>query len=377
MSVSLLLPILAGCTDPKKDDTSEDTSSSNEQSHEPKTILPTNDSVTTNGNNQSLIPSIYGDGCYVVSQNWGEPAQIQFAAKNGFASETHVLANESDVYFGWGTQLDDGRFAIPYTSADNFLHGVTILDDNQNFYKRHNFATSLGHTGTSAVLPYENQLVAINNNGDYSSGVVTFDDPSALVTFYPDLTNPATYTVTYLNEGKNATGLGISGDQALVASAGEYFTNPNANGSVTWVDLSENEVSQNKTAPAGLGLNGNVAQKNGFTLLTGYNSETPLTIVKNKEVYPVDLPQNCQTEYVQGGQFVQANSDLQEVVFNSHDYSTGEMSLYHLYGDVQTNSWECDVIDTFETSSATAIMSYGANQYCVATANEVYFYEAE
>lgn len=377
MTMAILALALAACTEPQdgpEDDISTDTFLETTD----KDIVRQRDPMRTSDGNQSLVPDRYENGCYVVSQdfNAGAEATVQFANETGFSSSAAPVAFSHYGMLGWGTHTRDDLLAFPLQGPNNSQQGVLVTNEYGDFVRYHDFAFR-GLTGPGAVLESDDgQLVTVTNNGDYGSGGVTFDQSSSLVSFNPWLTNSSYYDVMDL-ETTNAVGLALSGDRAIVASAGAYFSNAPGTGQVSTVDLDQWDVLATKTAPAGLGLNGNLPQEKGYTLLTGFNETNPMAVFDGSQTIPVELPVDCGSGYVVGAQFVQVDDPFLQIIFNDHDFVSQEMSVYSLAGNVTTNEWACERIDSYEAQSAVGVMKYSTDQFCVATDDEIMFYQAE
>jgi len=376
MTIGLLALALTACKEPEDD--SGAVFMGTGQDADPDNIVRRGNPVQTNGNNQTLVPDRYENGCYVVSQrfNSDDGATLQFVNDSGYANGSSEIYYSHMGMLGWGVHTRDDLLAFPLQGTDNSQHGVLITDDSGALRAYHNFAFR-GLTGPGAVQEDDDgNLLAVTNNGDYQSGWVQFEEDSSLVVFNPYLTNTSTYNVIDL-DSKNATGLGVKGNAAIIASAGDYFANPNTTGTVSLVELSSSNVLSTQASPSGLGLNGNLPYESGKFLLTGYNESSPIAVTDGLNSVPLNLPDDCGSGFVLGAQFVKVDNDFMQIVFNDHDFTTSEMSLYSLSGDLESNDWDCELIETWDANSAVSIMKYSSDQFCVATDDQVLFYQAQ
>lgn len=373
------MAIFAGCQATK--DEEENSSTEENENNNPAgstSLAQIGKETVTDGNNQTLVASARGDGCFVVSQIHGDgyTAEAQFTDPSGTQYDKFQIQGSQRGTLGWGLQLADGRFAIPLQSLTNDTHGVLVIDEDGNEVAYHDLAAQ-NLTGPGGVISGpDNTLFTVTNNGNYISGGVDFARGSSLVQLDPYSTAPSSYTVEELGT-TNAVGLAQTDHGLVIASAGDYATPESAELSLYGIGTNGLLTYDRRVSSAnGLGLNGILPVSGDNILITGYN-ENPVALFDGENVTALQIGDALQGDWVAGAQFLYSNENETGIVLNSHDSNNNTMTVYSLRGDVEQNSWEVDSRFLFDANSPASVVEYAPQKYCTATDSAVYYFAAE
>lgn len=335
---------------------------------------------------QTLIPANNGEGCFAISQEFAEgaPATLQFFSPTEIQEAHPIESSAERGMFGLGVQMPNRNLAVPYGWRDS--HGVLLFDESGNQVYLHDFK-SIDGTETQVgfgVVAYDEtrqKLFTVAHNAPATESGYAFElgPESALIGFYPENASfPQTYDIIYLGT-INAVGLHLSGDQALVASAGDFAGQFPAQVSV--VDLVSEEVT-NIPSFNGLGFNGHLSEDQGTVVLTGIDTNAAegtgqLALTDGVTVRRQDLAQACPVGYIAGAHVMALGDSVYQIYFNSSTYdykkNQGEMTVSSL---TTTDPLQCEPVGDVQPASTIAgIIEYDENLLCAATESTIFFYQ--